>query len=134
MIDAYHDGDGNALCPQPQASPITSAPEGTSSHAHYSVFERIHLRRPSSQEVFNESEFLTDFRKVAAESTRGCIILERPDLLKDLAERHGAKDTTIRGEASTRIGRYGNPSFYNTIQERKYLKRSGISLSQKILV
>jgi hypothetical protein len=42
---------------------------------------------------------LQDFRKLAAETTRGCIVLERPDLLKQLVEAHGAKDATARKTA-----------------------------------
>ena len=57
--------------------------------------DTIHERRPL-KETFQESEFLRDFRQTAAESTRGCIVLERPDLLEALAERHGARDTTAR--------------------------------------
>src|SRR5690606_28942995 len=54
--------------------------------------------RPLRQ-VFQESEFLRDFRRTAAEHTRGCIVLERPDLLAELAQRHGARDTTARRQA-----------------------------------
>ena len=34
------------------------------------------------------SAFLRDFRRLAQWTTRGCIVLERPDLLKELVERH----------------------------------------------
>src|SRR5204862_2387613 len=51
--------------------------------------------RPLRQ-VMNESAFLKDFRETTAKHTRGCVVLERPDLLLELAERHGAKDTTAR--------------------------------------
>jgi hypothetical protein len=40
---------------------------------------------------------LTDFRELTAQHTRGCVIMERPDLLVELAKKHGAKDTTARG-------------------------------------
>jgi hypothetical protein len=42
------------------------------------------------------STFLHDFRETAAKATRGCIVLERPDLVQELVERHGARDTTQR--------------------------------------
>ena len=42
---------------------------------------------------------LADFRKLAAETTRGCIVLERPDLLKKLVEAHDARDATARQTA-----------------------------------
>jgi hypothetical protein len=60
--------------------------------------ESIHDARPLS-ETIGKSEFLRDFRKLAAGSTRGCIVLERPDLLKELVVKHGARDTTVRGTA-----------------------------------
>ena len=49
--------------------------------------------------MFNESEYLSDFRKTAAQHTRGCIVLERPDLIEALADRHDAKDSTARKKA-----------------------------------
>lgn len=47
-------------------------------------------------ETFNNSQFLRDFREIAAASSRGCIVLERPDLLHELAVLHDARDTTAR--------------------------------------
>jgi MoaA/NifB/PqqE/SkfB family radical SAM enzyme len=47
-------------------------------------------------ETFNNSQFLREFREVAAASSRGCIVLERPDLLHELAVLHDARDTTAR--------------------------------------
>ena len=43
-----------------------------------------------------DSAFLRDFRNLAAQHTRGCIIMERPDLVKELVLKHGAHDTTTR--------------------------------------
>ena len=75
--------------------------------------ESIHDDRPL-RETFNESEFLTEFRDLAASATRGCIILERPDLLEDLAERHGAKDTTARAKSFIELNEMtSHPSQYD---------------------
>ena len=49
--------------------------------------------------VFTKSEFLRDFREAAASATRGCIVLERPDIVRDLVQKHGATDSTQRGTA-----------------------------------
>ena len=54
-------------------------------------------------DLMTKSEFLKDFREVSAQHTRGCVVLERPDLVKKLAEKHGAKDTTIRKTAMAEI-------------------------------
>jgi MoaA/NifB/PqqE/SkfB family radical SAM enzyme len=98
VVDAYYDADGNALCPAATGFTHHISPWGDIEPCPIIQFakESIHDERPL-REVFNESEFLTDFRQTAAEATRGCIVLERPDLLHDLAVRHGAKDSTARG-------------------------------------
>ena len=51
------------------------------------------------RDKFLHSTFLHEFRELAATTTRGCIVLERPDLLADLVERHQAKDSTARKTA-----------------------------------
>src|SRR5205807_5553783 len=48
--------------------------------------------------------FLADFRELARSTTRGCIVLERPDLLTKLVEAHGAKDATARQTALAELG------------------------------
>jgi hypothetical protein len=47
--------------------------------------------------LFEDSQFLREFRGLAAQRSRGCILMERPDLLWDLAERTGARDSSGRG-------------------------------------
>jgi hypothetical protein len=47
----------------------------------------------------NNSAFLRDFRETAAGATRGCVMLERPDLVAGLVEKYGARDTTQRQNA-----------------------------------
>ena len=60
--------------------------------------ESIYDDRPL-KDTFNNSQFLKDFRTLVAENTRGCVVLERPDLLIQLAEKHGARDTTQRKQS-----------------------------------
>jgi hypothetical protein len=60
--------------------------------------DNIHDEEKTLFEKFN-SPYLSDFRKLAQETTRGCIVLERPELLKQLVESHGAKDATVRKTA-----------------------------------
>ena len=50
-----------------------------------------------------QSEFLSDFRQLAQQTTRGCIVLERPDLLKNLVVKHGSQDTTARQTALSEL-------------------------------
>jgi len=98
IIDAYYDGEGQALCPAATGFTHHISPWGdiepcpVIQMAKESIYDKRSLK-----ETFNESAFLRDFRETAAKHTRGCIVLERPDLLQELAERHGAKDSTARG-------------------------------------
>ncbi len=100
VIDAYYDGQGHALCPAATGFTHHISPWGDIEPCPVIQFARdsIHDARPL-RETFQHSEFLRDFRHTAAQATRGCIILERPDLLRELIERHQAHDTTARGTA-----------------------------------
>ena len=99
VIDAYHDDAGNALCPAATGFTHHVGPWGDIEPCPVIQLatESIHDGRPLA-ETFNNSEFLKDFRELTAQNTRGCVIMERPDLLVELAEKHGARDTTVRGE------------------------------------
>ena len=115
IIDAYYDGDGRALCPAATGFTHHISPYGDIEPcpviqlATESIYDERSLR-----ETFGNSAFLSDFRKTAAAHTRGCIVLERPDLLLDLARRHNARDTTIRGTAVAELeALQSRPSQYN---------------------
>ena len=98
IIDAYYDGDGKAICPAATGFTHHVSPWGDIEPCPVIQLatDSIHDER-SLRETFDQSDFLKDFRETAASSTRGCIVLERPDLLRELAERHNARDTTARG-------------------------------------
>ena len=100
IIDAYYDGQGQALCPAATGFTHHISPWGDIAPCPIVQFakESIHDLKPL-RETFQESSFLRDFRELAASSTRGCIVLERPDLLKQLVDKHGARDTTARQAA-----------------------------------
>src|SRR6516164_11584452 len=104
IIYAYYDGEGQALCPAATGISHHINPWGgiepcpivqfTKESIHSSEADSRHLR-----DKFLQSDFLRDFRDLARTTTRGCIVLERPDLLKQLVEKHGARDSTVRGTA-----------------------------------
>jgi hypothetical protein len=79
------------------------------------------------RDKFRQSQYLKEFRELAQSTTRGCIVLERPDLLKQLVEKHGASDATARGTAMaeleampTRTSQF-NPG--NEIPEKNWIYR-----------
>lgn len=104
IIDAYYDHRGQALCPAATGISHHINPWGDIEPCPIVQFskESIHDERPL-RETFRDSRFLHDFRELAASATRGCIVLERPDLLKTLVEKHSARDTTARQRAAAEL-------------------------------
>lgn len=100
IIDAYYDHDGRALCPMATGISHHISPYGDIEPCPIIQFakETIHDER-GIFETMRSSAFLRDFRELAAQATRGCVVLERPDLVKALVRKHGARDTTARGTA-----------------------------------
>jgi MoaA/NifB/PqqE/SkfB family radical SAM enzyme len=97
LIDAYWDDQGQALCPMATGISHHVNPWGDIEPCPIIQFskESVYDERDLF-DVFNDSAYIRDFRQLAAQTTRGCIVLERPDLVKALVEKHAARDTTHR--------------------------------------
>ena len=119
IIDAYYDAEGKALCPAATGFTHHISPWGDIEPCPIVQFakESIYDEKPLA-ETFNNSQFLSDFRQLAASHTRGCIVLERPDLLHELTVLHSAKDTTARNSAVQELQSMTlRPSQYNPAHE-----------------
>jgi MoaA/NifB/PqqE/SkfB family radical SAM enzyme len=104
IVDAYWDDKGEALCPMATGVSHHISPYGDVEPCPIIQFATENIRdHVSVYELMNGSEFLRDFRETAAKATRGCIVLERPDLVRDLVVKHGARDTTQRKTALPEI-------------------------------
>jgi MoaA/NifB/PqqE/SkfB family radical SAM enzyme len=104
VVDAYYDGEGKALCPAATGLSHHINPWGDIEPCPIVQFskESIHDKSGDTRSLrkkFTQSAFLREFRELSQETTRGCIVLERPDLLKVLVEKHTAKDSTARQTA-----------------------------------
>src|SRR5687767_8703691 len=100
IIDAYYDHRGQALCPMSTGISHHVGPRGDIEPCPIIQFAVENIR--DSRGIFatmRDSVFLKDFRELSAQHTRGCVVLERPDLVKELITKHGARDTTARGTA-----------------------------------
>jgi hypothetical protein len=99
IIDAYYDGEGKALCPMATGISHHVGPGGDIEPCPIIQFATETIRDPRGLfETMRDSEFLRDFRQLSARHTRGCVILERPDLVRELVVKHGARDTTQRSD------------------------------------
>jgi len=100
IVDAYWDDKGEALCPMATGVSHHISPYGDLEPCPIIQFARETIHDDKSiYTLMNESAFLRDFRETAAANTRGCIVLERPDLVQQLVAKHGARDTTQRHTA-----------------------------------
>jgi MoaA/NifB/PqqE/SkfB family radical SAM enzyme len=104
IVDAYYDGDGRALCPMSTGISHHVNPRGDIEPCPIIQFAVENIRDDRGVYVtMRDSAFLRDFRELSAKHTRGCVVMERPDLVKELVQRHGARDTTMRGTAMAEL-------------------------------
>ena len=116
IIDAYYDDKGEALCPAATGISHHISPFGDIEPCPVIQFanESIRDNQGNLFETMTKSPLLNDFRRTAAKATQGCIVLERPDLLNEIVERNGAKDTTLRKMAMPELIKMrSRPSQYN---------------------
>ncbi len=97
VVDSYWDHAGKALCPAAVGMAHHIGPGGDIEPCPPLQFAVDSIRdgRPLA-EVFGSSGFLKAFRTFAAGTTTGCVIMERPDLLREFLLREGARDTSGR--------------------------------------
>jgi MoaA/NifB/PqqE/SkfB family radical SAM enzyme len=100
IIDAYYDHEGRAVCPMVTGVSHHISPRGDVEPCPIIQFaaENIGDARGIYATV-RDSAFLREFRELSGQATRGCVVLERPDLVRDLVRKHGARDSTLRGTA-----------------------------------
>ena len=104
IIDAYYDHRGEALCPMSTGIRHHIGPRGDIEPCPIIQFATETIRDPRGiYATMRDSAFLKDFRELSARHTRGCVVLERPDLVKDLVVKHNARDTTARGTAMAEL-------------------------------
>ncbi len=104
LIDAYYQHDGQALCPLATGISHHISPWGDIEPCPIIQFAKENIRdKRHIRDVFTQSAFLKDFRETITGTTRGCVVLERPDLVKQLVERHGAADGTARKTAMAEL-------------------------------
>ena len=119
MIDAYYMHDGQALCPASTGISHHISPWGSIEPCPIIQFAKENIRDERHiRDVFVQSDYLSDFRKMSAETTRGCIMLERPDKVKEFVEKHDAPDGTARKTALPELEAMGNrPSQWNRTEQ-----------------
>ena len=103
IIDAYWDQDGNGLCP---------AATGLSHHINASgfiepcpviQFATDNVSDKPLENIYRESVFLKELKNEIPKKTNGCIIMEDPQWLAEMAEKYNAADTSGRENEISRL-------------------------------
>ena len=100
IVDSYWDHEGQALCPAATGIGHHISPEGYIEVCPPIQFAKeIITAETDVFEAFQKSQFLQQFRQLTADTSRGCIIMERPDLLEKLLHDLQANDSSGRNAA-----------------------------------
>ena len=92
MIDAYYDHRGQALCPMSNGVSHHVSPRGDIEPCPIIQLAVEHVdARTSFYDQVTRSALLKEMREAAAGHSRGCVMLENPRLVLEIADRHAAR-------------------------------------------
>ncbi len=99
IIDTYWDDRGRAMCPAATGMSHHIAPSGAVEFCPPLQMAKEFINADASNlvEIFNNSEFLASLRKMTAETSRGCILLENPQKMLQHLKEWNSIDSTSRG-------------------------------------
>lgn len=98
IIDTYWDDKGRAMCPAATGMSHHISPAGAVEFCPPLQMAKEFLNEDASNivDIFHNSEFLAAMRKMTAETSRGCILLENPQKMTQFLEQWQAVDSTSR--------------------------------------
>jgi len=101
LIDVYWDDKGQAICPGATGMSHHVSPSGALEFCPVIQMATDFLNVDASNltGLYADSQFLADMRRKIAQTTRGCIIMENPQLMADIIRGHDARETTSRATA-----------------------------------
>lgn len=101
LIDVYWDAQGKAMCPGATGMSHHISPSGAVEFCPVVQMATDFLDADAGNltTIFGQSAFLHDLRGRIAAATRGCIVMEDPQLMAEMIRRHPARETTSRGTA-----------------------------------
>jgi len=104
IVDAYWDHEGRALCPAVVGIANHIGPDGAIEPCPPIQFATDNVGDGSNlKDTFANSRFLREFGSMVSPNTRGCVIMEEPDVLRSYVDGHGARDTSGRGTAMAEL-------------------------------
>jgi MoaA/NifB/PqqE/SkfB family radical SAM enzyme len=96
LIDSYWGANGEPFCPAAEGLSHHINPSGYIEPCPVIQLSCDKLNGESLKQVYENSKFLRDFKTDISKKTRGCILMEDPNWLKDFAVDHIAYNTSNR--------------------------------------
>lgn len=101
LIDVYWDDKGQAMCPGATGMSHHISPSGALEFCPVIQMASDFLNPDASNlaELYEHSAFLAGMRREVAQATRGCILMENPQLMASMLRRYDVRETTSRATA-----------------------------------
>ena len=98
LSNGTEDEKGNALCPGAIGMSHHISPSGAVEFCPplQMAVDFINEDASNLTEIFNNSEFLANMRMVTSKLSRGCILMENPEVMVKFLEQYKALETTSR--------------------------------------
>lgn len=117
IVDAYWDQNGKGLCP---------AASGLSHHINASgdiepcpviQFAGENVADGNLSEIYKKSKFLADFKTEIPLKTTGCVVMDDPQWIVNHVNKHGAKDSSGRGNEAERLSGMPKVPSHGSVKE-----------------
>ena len=101
LIDVYWDDEGRAMCPGATGMSHHVSPSGALEFCPViqMAVDFLNANASNMTELYAQSEFLAGMRREIAQATRGCILMENPELMTKILQKYDVRETTTRGTA-----------------------------------
>lgn len=101
LIDVYWDEKGQAMCPGATGMSHHISPSGALEFCPViqMATDFVNADASNMSRLYEHSAYLQGMREKVASATRGCILMENPQLMAQLIRQYPAKETTSRQTA-----------------------------------
>lgn len=109
LIDTYWDEEGKAMCPGATGMSHHISPSGALEFCPPLQMAKEFINEDGSDVVslYQNSDFLERLRKMTAETSRGCILMDNPQKLVEFLEKENAVETTSRATVMKEYSQMG---------------------------
>jgi MoaA/NifB/PqqE/SkfB family radical SAM enzyme len=96
LIDSYWGAEGEPFCPAAEGLSHHINPDGDIEPCPVIQFSCDNISAGNLPDVYEQSDFIRDFRTEVGKRTRGCILMEDPAWLAQFVAGHQARNTSNR--------------------------------------